>query len=317
MAGRLAGKVALITGASSGIGQAAAWLFAREGAAGIGINYARSESGARKTLEGVEATGRRGLLLQGDVANDASDRRMVEAAVRAFGRLDILVNNAGTTFFVDMADLDGMTEDKWDRIYDVNVKGLFWCSRAAAPALKAAKGQIINVSSKAGLTGAGSSIAYAASKAAVIALTKGLASALAPEVARQHRRPRHGGLSLEHRPLSSASPARPVQPPQEGGHLGGHRLRHPRPRRRLLHGHRFGRGGQRRRGRAVGSRDGAPRGNQASLLQHALAQLEYRIAALLPGAIDPTRATALRRRLKKHRTAFDIGPASLVHGTSN
>ena len=182
MAGRLHGKVALITGASSGIGQATAILFAQEGATGIGINYGKSEGGARVTLAGVEAAGSRGLLLQGDVADDGRVKAIVDAVVKEYGRLDILVNNAATTFFVDMKDLDGMTEDKWDRMYDVNVKGLFWCSRAAAPALRQAHGQIINVSSKAGITGSGSSIAYAASKAAVIALTKGLASVLAPEV---------------------------------------------------------------------------------------------------------------------------------------
>ena len=182
MAGRLAGKVALITGASSGIGQATALLFAGEGAAGIGINYGKSEEGARQTLAGVEAAGSRGLLLQGDVADEGRVRAMVDDVVKKYGRLDILVNNAGTTFFVDLSDLDGMTEDKWDRIYDVNVKGLFWCCRAAAPALRQANGQIINVSSKAGITGSGSSLAYAASKAAVIAITKGLAGVLAPEV---------------------------------------------------------------------------------------------------------------------------------------
>ena len=182
MAGRLNGKVALVTGASSGIGQATARLFAREGASGIGINYGRSEQGARTTLAAVEAAGSRGMLLQGDVADEERARSMVDAVVKEFGRLDILVNNAATTFFVEMADLDGMTEEKWDRIFDVNVKGLFWCSRAAAPALRQANGQIINVSSKAGITGSGSSIAYAASKAAVIAITKGLAGVLAPEV---------------------------------------------------------------------------------------------------------------------------------------
>ena len=123
-----------------------------------------------------------GLLLQGDVADEGRVRTMVDAVVKEYGRLDILINNAGTTFFVDLSDLEGMTEEKWDRIYDVNVKGLFWCCRAAAPALREARGQIINVSSKAGITGSGSSLAYAASKAAVIALTKGLASVLAPEV---------------------------------------------------------------------------------------------------------------------------------------
>lgn len=181
MAGRLSGKVALITGASSGIGQATALAFAREGAS-VGINYSRSEGGATKTLEGVQAAGSKGIVLKADVADDAEVRAMVDVALKEFGRLDVLVNNAGTTYFVDLADLDNMTDEKWDRIFDVNVKGLFWCSRAAAPALRRARGQIINVTSIAGLTGRGSSLAYAASKAAAISVTKSLAIALAPEV---------------------------------------------------------------------------------------------------------------------------------------
>jgi len=181
MAGRLTGKVALITGASSGIGQETALAFAREGAS-IGINYARSEQGAQTTLEGVRAVGARGLVLQADVADEASVQPMVEAVISEFGHLDILVNNAGTTYFVDLANLEDMTSDKWDRIFDVNVKGIFWCSRAASSYLKQRKGHIINITSIAGLTGRGSSIAYAASKAAAITLTKSLAIALAPEI---------------------------------------------------------------------------------------------------------------------------------------
>ncbi len=109
-------------------------------------------------------------------------RAMVAEFVQHFGKPDVLVNNAATTFFIDLADFDSMTEDKWDRIYAVNVKRLFCCTRAAAPALRAAKGCIINIASMAGFSGKGSSIAYGASKAAVIALTKGLASAVAPEL---------------------------------------------------------------------------------------------------------------------------------------
>jgi len=181
VAGRLSGKVALITGASSGIGQATAVAFAREGAS-IGINYSRSEGGAIKTLESVQAAGSKGIVLKADVADDADIRAMIDVTLKEFGSLDILVNNAGTTYFVDLADFDNMTDEKWDRIFDVNVKGLFWCSRAAAPALRKTRGQIINITSIAGLTGRGSSLAYAASKAAAISVTKSLAIALAPDV---------------------------------------------------------------------------------------------------------------------------------------
>jgi 3-oxoacyl-[acyl-carrier protein] reductase len=122
------------------------------------------------------------MLLQADVSDEARVRAMIGEHIQHFGKLDILVNNAATTFFIDLADFESMTEDKWDRIYAVNVKGLFWCTRAAAPALRTAKGCVINIASMAGFSGKGSSIAYGASKAAVIALTKGLASAMAPDV---------------------------------------------------------------------------------------------------------------------------------------
>ena len=99
------------------------------------------------------------------------------------GRLDVLVNNAGTTQFVDFGDLEGLTEEMWDRMLAVNLKGAFFCSRAAAPMLRnASDGAIVNVSSCAGVTGSGSSIAYAASKGALNTMTKSLARALAPEV---------------------------------------------------------------------------------------------------------------------------------------
>jgi 3-oxoacyl-[acyl-carrier protein] reductase len=181
MTGRLAGKVALITGASSGIGQATAVAFAREGAA-VAINYSRSTEGAKTTLDQISALGAQGIIVQGDVADEARVRDIVAEVVSRFGRLDILVNNAGTTFFVDLSDLDNMTADKWDRIFDVNVKGVFWCSRAAALELRKTKGQIITITSVAGTSGKGSSIAYAASKAAAISVTKSLAIVLAPDI---------------------------------------------------------------------------------------------------------------------------------------
>ena len=107
---------------------------------------------------------------------------MVAAVVDQFGQLDILVNNAGCTFFVEMEDLEGLQEEHWNRIMDVNVKGLFQCSRAAYPELKKQEGCIVNITSVAGLIGQGSSVAYAASKAAAISVTKSLARVMAPEV---------------------------------------------------------------------------------------------------------------------------------------
>ena len=108
---------------------------------------------------------------------------MVQRVIPEWSRLDVLVNNAGTTFFVDHTDLDGLTEEMWDRILAVNLKGLFFCCRAAARVMRReGSGRIVNVASVAGFTGLGSSIAYSASKAGVISVTKSLARALAPQI---------------------------------------------------------------------------------------------------------------------------------------
>ena len=130
----------------------------------------------------VEAEGVKSIVCKADVADEEAVIEMVNMTIKAFGRLDILVNNAGTTHFVPMGDLSGLEDVHWDRIMAVNVKGLFYCCRAAAPHLKKQKGTILNVTSVAGITGVGSSIAYAASKAAAISVTKSLARVLAPDV---------------------------------------------------------------------------------------------------------------------------------------
>jgi 3-oxoacyl-[acyl-carrier protein] reductase len=174
-------KVALVTGSATGIGKAVALRLAQEGVH-ITINYTKSEKEARETQQEIEALGVKCLLFQGTVADDAKVRQMVQATIDTFGRLDILVNNAGVTDFVDHADLEGLKEEYWDRVMDVNVKGMFFCARAASVELKKHKGCIINITSVAGLTGLGSSIAYAASKAAANSVTKSLARVMAPEV---------------------------------------------------------------------------------------------------------------------------------------
>jgi 3-oxoacyl-[acyl-carrier protein] reductase len=107
---------------------------------------------------------------------------MVDSVVVRFGRLDILVNNAGATTFIPLKELDALTDEVWDRTFETNLRGTFYCSRAAAPELRKSKGAIVNVASIAGLRAAGSSIAYAVSKAGVIHLTRVLAIALAPEI---------------------------------------------------------------------------------------------------------------------------------------
>ncbi len=174
-------KVALITGGATGIGRAVALSLAAQGV-DIVINYSRSAKEAQETAAAIEKTGVGCLVEQADVADDTQVKRLVASAVRRFGRLDYLVNSAGTTHFVAAADLDGMAGEYWDDIMGVNVKGLFFACRAAAPHLKKTGGAIVNITSVAGITGKGSSIAYAASKAAAISVTKSLAQVLAPEV---------------------------------------------------------------------------------------------------------------------------------------
>ena len=177
----LTNKVALITGGGTGIGRAIALQLASSGV-NTALNYSRSEEDATTTSNECTALGAQSITCQADVANDSQVRKMVAAVVDQFGQLDILVNNAGCTFFVEMEDLEGLQEEHWNRIMDVNVKGLFQCSRAAYPELKKQKGCIVNITSVAGLIGQGASVAYAASKAAAISVTKSLARVMAPEV---------------------------------------------------------------------------------------------------------------------------------------
>ena len=178
----LSGKCAIVTGSAVGVGRATALELAKRGA-NVVVNYSRSEEEAKETVAMVEALGAHALLGRADVSNDAEVRAMVAAAVDAFGGVHVLVNNAGTTAFVNFADLEGMTEELWDRILAVNLKGPFFCARAAAEAMKSSgEGAIVNIASIAGVKAIGSSIAYAASKAGLINLTVALARVLAPEV---------------------------------------------------------------------------------------------------------------------------------------
>lgn len=177
----LTDKVAVITGGGTGIGRACALRLAKEGAHVV-VNYSRSKDDAEATKKDVEALGREAMAYQASVTDDAGVREMMQATLDRFGRIDVLINNAGMTHFVDLNDLEGMKDEYWFDIMDVNVVGLFRCSRAAAPALKENSGCIVNITSVAGITGMGSSVAYAASKAAGISVTKSLARVLAPEV---------------------------------------------------------------------------------------------------------------------------------------
>jgi 3-oxoacyl-[acyl-carrier protein] reductase len=176
------GKVAIVTGSATGVGRSTALMLAERGC-NVVVNYTHSEAEARETAAEVERRGAQALLVRADVSSDADCRRMVREALERWGRLDILVNNAGTTVFVPHHDLEALTEEAWDRIFAVNVRGTFYMSRAAAPALRASgQGAIVNIASTAGIRAGGSSIPYAASKAAIINLTVSLARVLAPEV---------------------------------------------------------------------------------------------------------------------------------------
>ena len=179
---QLEGKAAIVTGGGTGVGRATALELARRGCSVL-VNYSRSRDEAEKTAADVEQWGVQALAFQADVADDAACRRLVDAAVRKFGRLDVLVNSAGTTRFIAHADLDRVADEDWQHIMDVNLKGPFQCARAARAAIvESGGGDIVNVSSVAGVFGTGSSIPYCASKAALNNLTLTLARVLAPHI---------------------------------------------------------------------------------------------------------------------------------------
>ncbi len=179
---QFAGVVAIVTGGGTGVGRAVGVSLARAGARAVVVNYSRSREDAEATAAALGELGCQGVAHQASVADDAAVRAMVEAAVSRFGRLDVLVNNAATTRFISQPDLEAITDEVWDEVLDVNLKGTFLCSRAAAPALREARGAIVNVASTAALRASGSSIPYGVSKAGVLQLTRNLAAALAPEV---------------------------------------------------------------------------------------------------------------------------------------
>jgi ketoreductase RED2 len=173
----LDGHVALVTGSSSGIGAATARAFAQEGAAVL-VNSARSVSDG----EAVAASLPDALYVQGDITEAATPERLVAAALDRWGRLDTLVNNAGTTAVIPHHDLAAASVDVWRRIFEVNVFGTWAMTVAAMPALREARGSVVNVASVAGVRPTGSSIPYASSKAALNHQTVLLAKVVGPEV---------------------------------------------------------------------------------------------------------------------------------------
>lgn len=184
MAGRLEGKIALITGGASGQGRVAAQRFAAEGAK-IALSDVYEEGGVQ-TMHMVQENGGEAYFVQGDVSAEGSAKDMVEAAVRKYGALHILYNNAGIVGANVDSDVTQLSVETWDRILNVNLRGIFLCSKYAVPAIiQAGGGSIINTASIAGLIGSPfAGHAYTASKGGVIALTRAMAMAYAAQQVR-------------------------------------------------------------------------------------------------------------------------------------
>ena len=175
-------QVAIVTGGGTGVGRATSLALARRGY-NVMINYSRSRDEALQTVADIKQLGVDARAMLADVADDAACREMVAATVSAWGRIDVLINCAGTTQFIPFDDLEQVTDEAWDRLYQVNVVGPFHCARAVRdPMLHSGGGVIINVSSVAAQLGQGSSIPYCCTKAALDNLTVSLARTLAPQI---------------------------------------------------------------------------------------------------------------------------------------
>lgn len=180
----LTGRTALVTGGASGIGLATVTLLAASGAR-VAINHLEGDPRGPDEVARLRGLGYDVIAAPGNVGDAEDGPRMVRDALAALGGLDWLVNNAGTpgtTRQIPPAELDAMDEELWEAVLQVNLRGLFRCTRAAAEALRARNGAVVNVASIAGLDSPGSSMAYGATKAGVISLTKNLARGLAPQV---------------------------------------------------------------------------------------------------------------------------------------
>ncbi|RPJ22498.1 MAG: 3-oxoacyl-ACP reductase FabG [Desulfobacteraceae bacterium] len=173
---KLKDKVALVTGSSRGVGKSIALAFAKEGAK-VMVNYTSNEKAANEVLETIQKTGGQAKVFKADVAKKAEAQALVQATVDAFGGLDILVNNAG---FTRPAMMLKMTEEQWDAVVNIHLKGAWLCAQAAAPHMIAKNGgKIINVTSVAGMVGTVGQINYSAAKGGVISMTKSMARELA------------------------------------------------------------------------------------------------------------------------------------------
>src|SRR5215471_8688759 len=174
--GKLSGKVAIVTGASKGIGAGIAKGLAAEGAAVV-INYASSKGGADRTVSEIKAKGGKAIAVQGDVARAAEVKRIFAQTKEAFGRLDILVNNAGVYYMKPLAEV---TDEDFHRHFNVNVLGLLLATKEAAKLFGDEGGSVINISSVATNLNSPNSVVYTATKGAVDAVTRVLAKELGP-----------------------------------------------------------------------------------------------------------------------------------------
>jgi 3-oxoacyl-[acyl-carrier protein] reductase len=179
---KLKDRVAIVTGGGTGIGRAISEHLAEAGARVI-VNYSRSREDAEATVKEIQSKGGTAVAVGADVSDQSQASALMNAAVTEFGRLDYLINNAGWSQRVPHAEMDKLTDEIWDHVFDTNLRGAFYCVRAAAPLLKKQPGAaIVNIASVAALLGMGSSMAYAASKGGMVTLTKSLARALAPDI---------------------------------------------------------------------------------------------------------------------------------------
>jgi 3-oxoacyl-[acyl-carrier protein] reductase len=176
----LNGKVALITGASSGVGAEAAKLFAREGAAVV-VNYSKNEEGAASVAKTIDEAGGKSIAVRADVSKSDQVKEMFAKALGEFGRLDVLVNNAGA--HKRLESFRQITEEMWDELVSVNLKGAWLCCKEAADImLKQNSGAMINVTSMTNIMGVGANVAYACAKAGQVTLTRSFARQLAPNI---------------------------------------------------------------------------------------------------------------------------------------
>jgi len=179
---KLKDRVAIVTGGGTGIGRAISEHLARDGARVI-VNYSRSHDDARSTVKEIQSKGGTAIAVAADVSDQTQATALMAAAITEFGRLDYLINNAGWSTRVPHAKMDELTDEIWDHVFDTNLRGAFYCVRAAVPLLRKQPGAaIVNIASVAALLGMGSSMAYAASKGGMVTLTKSLARALAPDI---------------------------------------------------------------------------------------------------------------------------------------